>query len=440
MSGKEEIELSFIRCKSCRSLIVSTAEKCRICNKDVNGTADSTSFSARIKKDPSSLSLSGPEGQVVPKATSAEGASATGAASTPSSAAPEATPVAGASPATPEVSSSTTAESISKKTTSRSKVSSVGSRMAESKALELKLNKMIAQLEAKAKSEILSVIAGQIRRVPFARIPSSPTDYWVEQAVWRQLCLTIDMGSNSLLVGPAGTGKTELVIKAAELMNRPLYIFSCGSMSEPRSSLIGATHFDPKKGTYFVESRFVNAIQQPNAVILLDELNRCDPDTYNIFLPLLDGQRVLPLDEDLKGRVCKVADGVVFLGTANIGVEYAGTRRFDRALQDRFSQVLQIRFPPQFAETALLVARFRIDNKVAGTLTRIATQQRSQYQKGEYEFPISTRMLLATAKQIGFGITPREAIEFTLTSHFSSAGGDLSDNARFRQLVQRFLP
>jgi hypothetical protein len=49
-------------------------------------------------------------------------------------------------------------------------------------------------------------------------------------------------------------------------------------------------------------------------------------------------------------------------------------------------------------------------------------------------------MLLATAKQIGFGIPPKEAIEFTLTSHFSSAGGDLSDNARFQQLVQRFLP
>lgn len=440
MSGKEETELSFIRCKSCRSLIISSAKKCRYCNKDVSGTEDGAVFSARIKENPFSFSISGPSGQIFPKSTSSEQSSAEGSSSTSSSAVPETTPVSGASSGTPEIVSSTKTESPSKEKKVTTKLTSVESSIAESKAVKLKLKKLVAQLEAKAKSEILSVIAGQIRRAPFARIPAPPADYWVEAAVWRQLCLTIDMGSTSLLIGPAGTGKTELVIKAAELMNRPLYIFSCGSMSEPRSSLIGATHFDPKKGTYFVESRFVNAIQQPNAVILLDELNRCDPDTYNIFLPLLDGQRVLPLDEDLKGRVCKVADGVVFLGTANIGVEYAGTRRFDRALQDRFSQVLQIRFPPIAAEAALLVARYRIDSKMAGTLTRIATQQRLQYQKTEYEFPISTRMLLATAKQIGFGIPAKEAIEFTLTSHFSSAGGDLSDNARFQQLVQRFLP
>ena len=440
MSGQEETELSFIRCKSCRTLMVSSAKKCRKCNHEINGTEVSTLFSARIGKNPFSLSVSRPGGVIFPKPTSSEQSSAEGTSATPSSSGVEATPTSEAKPGTPEMASSLTAESASKKKKTRSKMSSVESGAAESKSADLKLNKLIAKLEAKAKSEILSVIVGQIRRAPFVRLPSPPADYWVESTVWRQICLTIDMGSTSLLVGPAGTGKTELVIKAAELMNRPLYIFSCGSMSEPRSSLIGATHFDPKKGTYFVESRFVNAIQQPNAVILLDELNRCDPDTYNIFLPLLDGQRVLPLDEDLKGRVCKVADGVVFLGTANIGVEYAGTRRFDRALQDRFSQVLQIRFPPISAEAALLVARYRIDPKIASTLTRIATQQRSQYQKGEYEFPISTRMLLATAKQIGFGIPPKEAIEFTLTSHFSSAGGDLSDNARFQQLVQRFLP
>lgn len=440
MSGKKETELSFVRCNSCGALVMSTAKKCRMCNKEVNGTEVNTLFSARIGKNPFSLSISTSGAQIYPKSPSSEQTPAIGSSSEPTSPAPEVTPTSISSPGALGGTSSTSAETATKKKSVRTKLSGVEINVAESKALALKLKRLVAKLEAQAKSEILSVIVGQIRRAAFARIPLPPSDYWVESMVWRQLCLTIDMGSSSLLIGPAGTGKTELVIKAAELMNRPLYIFSCGSMSEPRSSLIGATHFDPKKGTYFVESRFVNAIQQPNAVILLDELNRCDPDTYNIFLPLLDGQRVLPLDEDLKGRVCKVAEGVVFLGTANIGVEYAGTRRFDRALQDRFSQVLPIRFPPISAEATLLVARYRIDSKIASTLTRIATQQRLQYQKGEYEFPISTRMLLATAKQIGFGIPPREAIEFTLTSHFSSAGGDLSDNTRFRQLVQRFLP
>ena len=49
-----------------------------------------------------------------------------------------------------------------------------------------------------------------------------------------------------------------------------------------------------------------------------------------------EGQRYLRLDEDVNAPLIKVANGVSFIATANIGTEYTSTRVLDRALMDRF--------------------------------------------------------------------------------------------------------
>ena len=85
---------------------------------------------------------------------------------------------------------------------------------------------------------------------------------------------------------------------------------------------------------------FVKAIQTENAVILLDELSRAHPEAWNILMTVLDeGQRYLRLDEADGQQTIKVAKGVTFIATANIGNEYTATRVLDRALLDRFTQI-----------------------------------------------------------------------------------------------------
>ena len=51
------------------------------------------------------------------------------------------------------------------------------------------------------------------------------------------------------------------------------------------------------------------------------------------------GQRYLRLDESNGSDTIKVADGVTFVATANIGNEYTSTRVMDKALMDRFTIV-----------------------------------------------------------------------------------------------------
>ena len=50
-------------------------------------------------------------------------------------------------------------------------------------------------------------------------------------------------------------------------------------------------------------------------------------------------QRYLRLDEKDDSPTIKVANGVSFIATANIGMEYTATRVIDRAILDRFSLI-----------------------------------------------------------------------------------------------------
>jgi len=115
------------------------------------------------------------------------------------------------------------------------------------------------------------------------------------------------------------------------------FYFNLGATQDARASLIGNTHFDKSSGTFFKESSFVKAIRTPNAIILLDEISRSHHDGVNILMTVLDDlQRYIRLDEKEDSEIVRVADGVTFIATANVGNEYTATRVMDRALLSRF--------------------------------------------------------------------------------------------------------
>jgi MoxR-like ATPase len=262
--------------------------------------------------------------------------------------------------------------------------------------------------------------------------------FFVSEADWQQLGYAALHGKSCLITGPSGCGKSELCDLAAEAAGRPLVSFNCGAMSEPRSTLIGNTHFDREKGTFFCESRFVRAVRQPYTGIKLDEISRLKPEGFNILLPLLDYQGYLALDEREDGAVVHKAEGLFFLATANLGQEYTGADALDKALKDRFDEVIDLSFPPKPNEQAILTRRCPgLTDSDAKRLVKMAARQREMAAEGEFVEQVSTRALLNAARQIAYGLPFERAVAYCILNHFSSEGREVSERAKLEQIVQK---
>ena len=186
-----------------------------------------------------------------------------------------------------------------------------------------------------------------------------PSEFFVSKEVWEQVCYCLMQGENLLLVGPTGSGKSQIVYKAAEALDRPLVTFNMGAMSEARTSLIGNTHFDKERGTWFGISRFAAAAKgdMGPAIILTDEITRAVRDAFNILLPLWDDQGYLALDESEDASIINRHEEVSFVATANVDMEYTGTEAMDIALKNRFATIIDMDFPPLDNEVSVLMGR-----------------------------------------------------------------------------------
>ena len=268
-----------------------------------------------------------------------------------------------------------------------------------------------------------------------------PKGLMMSERKWKYLVRSGVRGKNIMMTGPAGCGKTMAAKSLVNSLDRPDFYFNLGATQDPRSTLIGNTHFDPSKGTFFSKSLFVEAIQTPNAVVLLDELSRAHPDAWNILMTVLDyGQRYLRLDESDGSDTIKVADGVTFVATANIGNEYTSTRVMDKALMDRFT-IVEMDVLNEDDENSLLNYMFpNVDSTVIGNVAKIATLTRTESGSDTARITsgISTRTTVELCGLLYDGFSLEEAAEVSIYPQYDNTGGVDSERTFVKQIVQKF--
>jgi MoxR-like ATPase len=262
---------------------------------------------------------------------------------------------------------------------------------------------------------------------------------------WKYLMRSIVRGKNVMMTGPSGCGKTLAVQSVANALNgRPFFYFNFGATTDPRSTLIGNTHYSKDKGTFVADALFVRAIQTENAIILMDEFTRATPDAWNIMMTVLDdNQRYLRIDEKPDTPTINVAKGVTFIATANIGSEYTSTRVLDRALLDRFAAIVEMEPLTVDEEVRLLTMYY--PNLTSSTIRNIAeiaghTRQTVKSDDPRVSTSISSRLTVEMAGLIEDGFSLADAAEVCIFPFFSDAGGVDSERTYMRQLVQKYLP
>jgi ATP-dependent Clp protease ATP-binding subunit ClpA len=125
--------------------------------------------------------------------------------------------------------------------------------------------------------------------------------------------------ANFLFVGPTGVGKTELARQLSKHLGVALHRFDMSEYQEKHtvSRLIGSP---PGYVGYEEGGLLTDAIRKtPNAVVLLDEIEKAHPDIYNILLQIMDYATLT----DNQGRKADFRN-VILIMTSNAGARDIG--------------------------------------------------------------------------------------------------------------------
>lgn len=269
-----------------------------------------------------------------------------------------------------------------------------------------------------------STLIDKISADPKNRKPDDKEGFHVDDDQWMLLIRNLKVHQNTLITGPSGTGKTEIVRMLCERTGTPLTIVQMGSITDPTEQLVGKMDLDPATGgTRYDWADFALAIQRPG-VILLDEINRIPKNGENILFSCLDKTRELNASgaKSTEKRIIKVNPECVFFATANIGTEYTGTKEIDLATRTRFMPV-EMDYLDVKTEKAILKSKTGISDEDANNIAFVANEIRRLSAKEEIQNSVSTRETVMCAELVRDGYDVENAMYLCFLPIFDRGAG-----------------
>lgn len=282
---------------------------------------------------------------------------------------------------------------------------------------------------------------GNLRNDKQCSTPKDSEGFHIEESKWLLLIRNVKRKRNTLITGPTGCGKTEIIKLLAKKLGINFTKIDMGGITDPQDQLVGRMDWDPTAGsTAFDWATFALAIQKPG-IILLDEINRIGRNGANLLFGCLDDTRTLDasIAKSTTGRTIQVHPDCVFFATANIGDKYTGTQPIDAAIMSRFMSV-EMNYLTAKQEKNILQTRCDIDEDDAEMISLIAADIRSYCRTDEDLPELSTRQTLDTAELVHDGYDIKEAFEYAVLPLFNNQTTEgKSERGQIKDIISKYF-
>ncbi len=235
-----------------------------------------------------------------------------------------------------------------------------------------------------------------------------------------------------IFLGTTGVGKTELAKALAEYLFNDETLMTRIDMSEYQekfsvSRLIGAP---PGYVGYDEGGQLTEAVRRkPYSVILFDEIEKANPDVFNILLQVLDDGRLT----DNKGRVVNFKNTIIIM-TSNLGSGYIRSRfeQLATTVEGQARETLIEETKKEVLDMLKKTIRPEFLNRIDETIMFLPLTQEQTRQVVRLQINGITKMLA------GNGVTLR--LTDTAVDFLAGAGYDPEFGARpVKRAIQRYL-
>lgn len=246
----------------------------------------------------------------------------------------------------------------------------------------------------------------------------------IEYLDWNNALNILDkayrLGLFVLIIGPKGTGKTTLVRKFANSINKELLSVNF-SLRTRESHLIGTNTIDNGQ-INFVNGILVRSMTDGN-LLYLDELNAAEPDVLLRLDEALDDRRQLVLKES-EGQTILAKEGWFSIGTIN-PLSHVGTKELPPQIISRFPVRIMLDYPPEDTELEIIKKHVNLnynDEKVVRSAIKLANSLRRAASLEEIFYSPSIRETIAFSKLITNDTNSKDAAEIVFANVYHQWG------------------